>query len=95
MGATEAWDRDVHSTQAAPRQPARWRPKRGRLVLARREEYQLRYTVERSFAWLGAFRWLLIRWEHLLSVYRSGFAFVVMWICVRRVTARGSTTLVQ
>jgi transposase len=77
------------------RRPARWRPKRGRPVLARREEYRQRYTVERSFARLGNFRRLLIRWDHLFSVYRSGFAFVVMWICVRRVTAGGITTLVH
>lgn len=64
-------------------------------MLARREEYRLRYTVERSFAWLDNSRRVLIRWEHLFSVDRSGFAFVVLWICVRRVTARGSTTLVQ
>ena len=61
-------------------------------MLARREEYRQRSTVERNVAWLGTFRRLRIRWEHLFRVYRSGFAFVVMWICVRRVTAGGITT---
>jgi hypothetical protein len=28
-----------------------------------------------------------IRWEHLFSVYRSGFAFAAMLLCVRRETA--------
>ncbi|MFI5271573.1 MAG: IS5 family transposase [Ktedonobacterales bacterium] len=69
------------------RRPAKWRAKRGRPVVARKEEYRLRYTVERSFAWLGNFRRLLIRWERLFSVYRSGFAFAVMLLCVRRATA--------
>jgi transposase len=77
------------------RRPPKWRPKRGRPVLARREEYRQRYTVERSFAWLGNFRRLLIRWENVFCVYRSGFAFVIMWICVRRVTAEGIPPLLQ
>ena len=40
-------------------------------MAARKEDYRLRYTVERSFAWLGAFRRLLIRWEHLATVYEA------------------------
>jgi transposase len=69
------------------RRPATWRAKRGRPVVARKDDYRQRYTVERSFAWLGNFRRLLIRWERLFSVYRSGFAFAVMLLCVRRATA--------
>jgi transposase len=69
------------------RRPATWRAKRGRPVVARKEDYRQRYTVERSFAWLGNFRRLLIRWERLFSVYRSGFAFAVMLLCMRRATA--------
>jgi hypothetical protein len=41
-------------------------------------------AVERSFAWLGNFRRLLMRWEHLASVYHSFFAVGVMLLCVRR-----------
>jgi transposase len=70
------------------RRPATWRPKRGRPVVARKAEYRLRYTVERSFAWLGNFRRLLIRWERLIAVYRSFFAVAVMVLCVKRL-ARG------
>lgn len=40
--------------------------------------------MERSFAWLGAFRRLLIRWERLFHLYRSFFAFAVMLLCVKR-----------
>jgi transposase len=43
------------------RRPAKWRAKRGRPVVARKDDYRLRYTVERSLAWLGNFRRLLIR----------------------------------
>src|SRR5262245_6046481 len=67
------------------RRPAFWRAKRGRPVVARYEEYRLRYTVERSFAWLGAYRRLLIRWERLVAVYRSFFAVALLRICLRRV----------
>ena len=68
------------------RRPKTWKAKRGGPVVARKEDYRLRFKVERSFAWLGNFRRLLIRWEHLFSVYRSGFAFAVMLLCVRRAT---------
>jgi transposase len=68
----------------AKRRPASWRAKRGRPVQARREDYRLRYTVERSFVWLGAYRRLLIRWERCFEIYRSWFAFAVMLLCVRR-----------
>ncbi|HEX8996350.1 MAG TPA: IS5 family transposase [Ktedonobacterales bacterium] len=76
--------RGIRMCIPAKRRPASWRPKRGRPVLARREEYRLRYAVERSFAWLGAFRRLLIRWEHLSGVYRSFFTVAVLLICLRR-----------
>jgi transposase len=66
------------------RRRAHWRAKRGRPMVARKDDYWLRYTVERSFAWLGNFRRLLIRWEHLFGVYRSFFAFAVMALCVKR-----------
>jgi transposase len=68
------------------RRPKNWKAKRGRPVLARKEDYRLRYKVERSFAWLGNYRRLLIRWEHLVSVYHSFFTVAVMLLCVRRLT---------
>lgn len=69
------------------RRPAKWRAKRGRPVVARTQEYRQRYTVERSFAWLGNFRRLLIRWEHLVRVYQSWFTVAVMVLSVRKCTA--------
>jgi hypothetical protein len=45
------------------------------------------WCVERSFAWLGSYRRLLIRWEHLFAVYRRCFAFAILLLCVRRMAA--------
>ena len=64
-----------------------WRAKRGRSVVARQVDDRLRYTVERSVAWLGSFRRLLIRWEHHFDVYRSVFVLALLLICGRRVSA--------
>jgi transposase len=69
------------------RRPANWRAKRGRPVVAREAEYRRRYTVERSFAWLGNFRRLLIRWERHFSVYRNWFTVAVLLLCLRRVAS--------
>ncbi len=66
------------------RRPATWRAKRGRPVVARKDDDRQRYKVERSFAWLGNFRRLLIRWERLLPVYQGFFALALAHICLRR-----------
>ena len=68
----------------AKRRPSRWRPKRGRPVIARREEYARRWTVERTFAWLGNYRRVLIRWERLLPVYEAFMTVVALLLCVNR-----------
>jgi transposase len=68
------------------RRPADWRAKRGRPVVARTDDYRQRYAVERSFAWLGNYRRLLIRWERLFGVYRSFFAVALLRLCLRRLT---------
>ena len=59
-------------------------------MVARKSEYRQRYKVERSFAWLGNYRRLLIRWEHCFDVYRGFFAFGVMLLCLRRLILRGA-----
>jgi hypothetical protein len=66
------------------RRPKTWKPNRGRPVVARKNDYRLRFKVERSFAWLGNFRRLLIRWEYHVSVYRSWFTVAVLLLCLRR-----------
>lgn len=39
--------------------------------------------MERSFAWLGNYRRLLIRWEHVCMVYEAFFAVAIMLVCLR------------
>jgi len=73
------------------RRPANWRAKRGRPVVARKDDYRQRYKVERSFAWLGNFRRLLIRWDRHIVVYQGFFVCAIMYLCVRRL-ARGVAT---
>jgi hypothetical protein len=68
------------------RRPRNWRAKRGRPVVARKAEYRLRYTVERSFAWLGNYLRLLIRWERAFAIYRGVFACAIIRLCVARLT---------
>jgi hypothetical protein len=52
-----------------------WKVKRGRPVVARKDDYRLRFTIEYSSARLSNFRQLFIRWERHFSVYRSFFAY--------------------
>jgi hypothetical protein len=66
------------------RRPAQWKSKRGRPVVACKNDTQLRFTVERSFAWLGNFRRRLIRWERLFTVYRRWFTVALLLLCLRR-----------
>lgn len=60
------------------RRPSTWRAKRGNPVDTCRDDYRQRSMVERSFAWLGNLRRLLIHWEHLSSIYRSWYTVAVL-----------------
>jgi hypothetical protein len=51
----------------------------------RLNSHRCRYKVERSFAWLGNFRRLLIRWERQCDVYEGFFTVAIMMVCLRRV----------
>jgi transposase len=42
--------------------------------------------VERTFAWLGNYRRILIRWERLLAVYQGFVTFVAMLLCLNRLS---------
>jgi len=68
----------------AKKRPAKWRKKLGRPWMTDKEIYKQRFTVERSFAWMGNFRRLLIRWEHHLSVYRGFCLFALSLVCINR-----------
>ena len=45
--------------------------------------YKRRWIVERTNAWLGQFRRLLVRHEHLLSTYCAFFYLACFWITLR------------
>ncbi len=45
--------------------------------------YKHRWIVERTNAWLGQFRRLLVRHEHLLSTYQAFFYIACFWITLR------------
>jgi transposase len=46
--------------------------------------YRHRWIIERTFAWLGSFRRLLVRHERLTSVYCSLLYFAAALIALRR-----------
>jgi len=46
--------------------------------------YKRRGIVERTNAWLGQFRRLLVRHEHRLTTYRAFFYLAGLWISLRR-----------
>ena len=46
--------------------------------------YKRRWIVERTNAWLGQFRRLLVRHEPLLSTYYAFFYLACFWITLRR-----------
>jgi transposase len=52
----------------------------GRLL----RRYRQRWVIERTFAWLGSFRRLLIRHERLTSMYCSLLYFAAALIALRR-----------
>jgi transposase len=46
--------------------------------------YKRRWIVERTNAWFGQFRRLLVRHEHLLSTYYAFFYLACLWITLRK-----------
>jgi len=49
------------------------------------EYYRERWIVERTISWLGAYRRLLIRWEHDDDVYEGFVTIACIMICLRKV----------
>lgn len=64
----------------APDQPRRTTPVQDRRKLRR---YRRRWIVERTFAWLGNFRRLVVRWDHGLTMYQAFFHVALMMIALR------------
>lgn len=48
--------------------------------------YRRRWKVERTFAWLGNFRRLVVRYERLVSTYSAFFHLACMVITLRRLS---------
>jgi transposase len=47
--------------------------------------YQRRWKIERTFAWLGNFRRLVVRYDRSLTIYRGFFHIACFMIVLRRV----------
>ncbi len=45
--------------------------------------YRIRWIIERTFAWLGNCRRLLIRYEKLLATYQGFFHLACIMLCLR------------
>jgi len=60
-------------------------PRRNRKGRRRRwaDEYKKRWRVERTFAWLGNFRRLVVRWERLAMMYEAFCILACIIICLR------------
>lgn len=50
-----------------------------------KKDYRERWIVERTIAWLGWSRRLLIRWERNPVVYQGFFTLACIMICLKRV----------
>jgi transposase len=46
--------------------------------------YRRRWKIERTFAWLGNFRRLVVRWERHIMMYRAFFHVACLLITVRQ-----------
>lgn len=58
------------------------RPRRGRK--AKLAGYRERWRVERTFAWLGGFRRIVVRYERQVAVYSALVILAAIAICLRR-----------
>lgn len=61
----------------------RKRPKKGRPVKVG-SGYQERWKVERTFAWLGNFRRLLVRHERYICTFRAFFLVAFILVSLRQ-----------
>jgi transposase len=46
--------------------------------------YRWRWKVERTFAWLGNFRRLVVRWKRQIAIYRAVFRVACLLITLRQ-----------
>ena len=75
--------RKVKPTIPSYERRERKRPKRGRPMKVA-SGYKERWKVERTFAWLGNFRRLLVRHERYLSTFRAFFLIAIILVLLVR-----------
>jgi transposase len=64
-----------------------YRKNRGRRVFhdgRKLRRYRRRWKVERTFAWLGNFRRLVVRWDRSITIYRAFFHVACLMITLRQ-----------
>ncbi len=76
--------RGIKSCIPTGKRPKGWRPRRGRPPKAEKAFNRKRWKVERTFAWLLSNRRIVMRWEHLVSVYRGFVLIGIAMICLNR-----------
>lgn len=88
--ADRAYDSDPERARLAAHGIRLIAPYRGHCVHRRYEDrrrlrrYRRRWVVERTFAWFGGFRRLLVRHERLTSMYCAFLYFAAALIALRR-----------
>jgi transposase len=75
------WLAAQHMELVCPHRRGRQRPPTQDARPLRR--YRRRWKIERTFAWLGNFRRLLVRHEHHLHIYRAFFHLACLLIVLR------------
>ena len=50
--------------------------------------YRERWHVERSFAWLGSFRRVLVRYERHAAIYQALITLAATLVCLRRLAGK-------
>lgn len=61
------------------------RRKKGPKPKCEKANYEQRWKVERTFAWLGNFRRMLIRWEREFEAFKGFVIFTCMFMTIRNV----------
>ena len=89
--ADRAFDSDPLRTQLAARgieliAPHRWNRSKPRTQDGRAlRRYRRRWKIERTFAWLGNFRRLVVRYDRSITIYQAFFHIACFMIVLRRV----------
>jgi len=88
--ADRAYDSDKHRIRLAQREielicPHRKGRKRPPTQDGRKlRRYKRRWIVERTIAWFGNFRRLVVRWDHDINIYRAFFHVACILITMRQ-----------